>query len=297
MLVDLEPPLTAAAGRFTQTLHYANATILISAGPYTVSAWISGGVIRLEVNSTGGPFDAHARFDVWRNSTSLVPSYGGGPCGCGSCNKQKHLRRPDTLRTTSTGDVQLYHRNELRPEIFELGKGSLWESELRFAGLESAMPLRKDPLTNLTFGAQLHGESGEWEIVGQEWGVGIHTMHPQKEAVLAIHVISASTGTAEEYQQALSAAAGAKVNLVQAKREHATEWESIWARSFVEVLMSRNLTQDVRHTTSMYVATRYIALLEMRGGPKKFNGGILNPDLGALASYCTSVPPGANLTG
>ena len=42
----------------------------------------------------------------------------------------------------------------------------------------------------------------------------------------------------------------------------------------------------------MYVATRFIALLELHGGPKKFNGGIFNPDLGAERDKCDPVPPG-----
>ena len=58
------------------------------------------------------------------------------------------------------------------------------------------------------------------------------------------------------------------------------------------MLKSTNTSQDVGHTTAMFVATRYIALCEQRGGPKKFNGGIFNPDLGGEHGRCTAVPPG-----
>lgn len=66
-------------------------------------------------------------------------------------------------------------------------------------------------------------------------------------------------------------------SIEQAKEAHVNQWTEIWGRSRLQILRSSNTSQDVTHTSAMYVATRFIALLEQRGGPKKFNGGILTP--------------------
>lgn len=98
--------------------------------------------------------------------------------------------------------------------------------------------------------------------------------------------------TASDYLSLLRQKVAASPSLSQAKQTHVKQWAEIWGRSRVQILRSTNTSQVVAHTTAMYVATRFIALLEQRGGPKKFNGGILTPDLGALHHYCTDVPAG-----
>lgn len=101
----------------------------------------------------GTPFSVRARVDLWRNDSYQVPSYGGGPCGCGACNKSQHVRHADTVVRKNVGDPIWFHRNEPRPDVFQhSASGSLWEQELRFAGLGSAIEkgLSSDPLTNLT---------------------------------------------------------------------------------------------------------------------------------------------------
>ena len=293
VLVDMTPPLVGAD--FRQTLHYANASMTVSAGGYHVVLWLAQGTLHVEASRADAtPFSLRARIDIWRNASYLVPSYGGGPCGCGACNKSLHVRHADTV---VKGDAPLwYHRNELRPEVFSPGDGSLWAQELRFAGLGSAIDrgLSRDPLTNKTFGALLRGES----VGGRQWRAldgspGIETSASvSAPAVLSVHVLSAQTETAAEYEHMLRQKARTAPALAQARAANGQEWARIWGRSRLQVLKSTNATQNVTHTTAMYVATRFIALLEQRGGPKKFNGGILNPDLGSEHDRCSSVPPG-----
>ena len=65
---------------------------------YLVTAWVAGGTVRVAAErADGGPLTMRARLDLWRNESYQVPSYGGGPCGCGACNKSRHVRRPDEV--------------------------------------------------------------------------------------------------------------------------------------------------------------------------------------------------------
>ena len=163
--LSLDPPLllseeAASPGAFEQTLHFSNASITVTTPRYTVVAWVAHGVIRLEISHRqGAPFTARGTTLIWRNATYHVPSYGGGPCGCGACSKINHTRHADKLAALGSHSVAWYHRNELRPEIFRIG-GSLWEQEVRFAKLDDAIAkgYTRDPLTNRTFGAALRGE-------------------------------------------------------------------------------------------------------------------------------------------
>ena len=114
-----------------------------------MTAWLDRGALRLHAErADGAAFAVAARVDIWRNASHLVPSYGGGPCGCGACNKSRHVRRADSV--VRGADPIWFHRNELRPDVFREFGGSLWEQELRFAGLGSAIErgLSADPLTN-----------------------------------------------------------------------------------------------------------------------------------------------------
>jgi hypothetical protein len=215
------------------------------------------------------------------------------------------VRHADTVVRGS--DPIWFHRNELRPDVFQQpfgGSGSLWEQELRFAGLGSAIErgLSTDPLTNRSFGAALHGETstatGGAAAHNRLWqplpapALGIETPHAGGTAELRVHVLSAKTATVQEYVSALRHVVSAAPSFAASRVAHAAQWSSIWGRSRVQILSSTNASQNVEHTTAMFVATRYIALCEQRGGPKKFNGGIFNPDLGSLHGYCTDVPAG-----
>eukprot|EP01044_Picomonas_judraskeda_P014538 COSAG03_NODE_2322_length_2880_cov_45.825853_3_plen_228_part_00 len=216
--------------------------------------------------------------DLWRNATHQVPSYGGGPCGCGACNKTQHLRHADTVIRGTIDDGPIwFHRNELRPDVFQHGAGSLWEQELRFAKLGSAIEkgLSRDPLTNLTFGASLRGGlegARAWrQLLAPALGIET-TTKIAGAAALSVHVLSAQTDSAADYVRLLRQQVVASASPLRARLAHTDQWAQIWGRSRVEVLRSTNRSQDVTHTTGMYIATRYIALLEQRGGPKKFNG-------------------------
>jgi alpha-L-fucosidase 2 len=311
VLVDFDPPLADASGAFRQTLHYGNATITVQHAGYHVALWFAdGGVLHVEAaREDGAPFSVSAKVDVWRNGTYQVPSYGGGPCGCGACNKSQHFRHADTVVRAGGGDRDpiWFHRNELRPDVFQHGAGSLWEQELRFARLGSAIEkgLSRDPLTNLSFGAALHGVAATGGGAagggggGRSWSqlpapaLGIETAAKTAgPASLRVHVLSAQTDSADDYVSLLRRTVAASPPPPQARAAHTAEWAGIWGRSRLQILRSTNTSQDVHHTTGMFVATRFIALLEQRGGPKKFNGGIFSPDLGALHHYCTDVPAG-----
>ena len=291
MLVDFAPPLVVStSGEFRQTLHYANATITVQTAGYHVILWIaSGGQLHIEASRADAmQFSVRATVDLWRNATYQVPSYGGGPCGCGACNKTRHFRHADTVvhgtDGSSTIDPIWFHRNELRPDVFQHGAGSLWEQELRFAQLGSAIEkgLSRDVLTNLTFGAALHG--AEHKESAQRGGtrtwrplplpaVGIETTAKMAGyATLSVHILSAQTDSADDFVTQLRQKIASSPSLTQARIAHTEQWAKIWGRSRIEILRSTNRSQDVAHTTGMAIATRFIALLEQRGGPKKFNG-------------------------
>jgi hypothetical protein len=284
VLVNFNPPLVAVAAAgddFRQTLHYANASITVQTAGYHVTLWLaSGGVLHIEaLRGDSTPFSVRAVVDLWRNATYQVPSYGGGPCGCGACNKTQHFRHADTVvRGTGEDGPIWFHRNELRPDVFQHhGAGSLWEQELRFAKLGSAIEkgLSRDPLTNLSFGATLRGGG----VPARAWrqlpapALGIETTTKTAGTVaLSVHVLSAQTDSPADYVSLLRQQVAGSPSDSQAQLAHTEQWAQIWGRSRIEVLRSTNSSQDVTHTTGMYIATRYIALLEQRGGPKKFNG-------------------------
>jgi alpha-L-fucosidase 2 len=168
---------------------------------------------------------------------------------------------PDTI-VADPDHIIWYHRNTT----------SLMPQTLKHQGLESLLATVPDPLMNLTFGGLIAGAG----LVKQN-ATEAATPKSKKRHFLQIHILSAQTENAAEWQDKLFTQARqvATIPLTALRHAHRQWWQAFWQRSWIRITGDA----DAEKISQVYALQRFVNACAGRGSaPIKFNGSIFTVD-------------------
>ena len=124
---------------------------------------------------------------------------------------------------------------------------------MKLQGMESLLPLVRDPILHNTFGGAISGK-GMVPVAAGEATQALKTSVPTRRLEIAIHVLTAQTDTAEQWVEKLDAivAEERKTGLDKAWQAHTQWWQAFWNRSWIYV----QTPEDGVPTTAEQAAAR-----------------------------------------
>jgi len=265
--VSLTPnPFTAGAD-FRQELDLATGRIRIQSTlgnrQSSILIWVDANrpVVRIEIDSEI-PVAARVALELWRSAERLREG-AEGHCDAGLRSADaRETVYSDTVLPTADNTILWCHRN----------RSSCWTATLEHQDMASWIPQGADPLLNRTFGALLCGNG-----LVKDGDPALRTATPQTRIAVAIHPLTAQTGTPEEWVTAATSQAARSDAVAReiAFAEHATWWRAFWERSWLRV----SGTPEAETVSRGYELQRFINACGGRGAfPIKFNGSIFTVD-------------------
>jgi alpha-L-fucosidase 2 len=254
--VKMDPPLVAEGTTFKQELDLAAGRIHISTTPDTrhLTFWIDAHHPVVNVEITGeNAFRAQVMLEPWRVPGASL--YGSAV--------------PDTLLPAEDNTIIWYQRNA----------GSIYEGTLNNQHLGHLAGKYPDPLKNRTFGGLISGAG----LTSKDTATLI-TKEPVSNLQVRVHVLTAQTGTPEEWVQQLAAQRVMVENIPfeETRAKHEAYWADFWNKSWIFLStpdgteVQQNETMAV---TRAYVLQRWIQAGAGRGAyPIKFNGSLFTVD-------------------
>jgi hypothetical protein len=153
------------------------------------------------------------------------------------------MEKADTVLPQKDNRIVWYHRNE----------GTIVPLAMKLQGMESLLPLVRDPILHNTFGGAISGK-GMVPVAAGEATQALKTSVPTRRLEIAIHVLTAQTDTAEQWVEKLDAivAEERKTGLDKAWQAHTQWWQDFWNRSWIYV----QTPEDGVPTTAEQAAAR-----------------------------------------
>jgi hypothetical protein len=153
------------------------------------------------------------------------------------------MEKADTVLPQKDNRIVWYHRNE----------GTIVPLAMKLQGMESLLPLVRDPILHNTFGGAISGK-GMVPVAAGEATQALKTSVPTRRLEIAIHVLTAQTDTAEQWVEKLDAivAEERKTGLDKAWQAHTQWWQAFWNRSWIYV----QTPEDGVPTTAEQAAAR-----------------------------------------
>ena len=136
------------------------------------------------------------------------------------------MEKADTVLPQKDNRIVWYHRNE----------GTIVPLAMKLQGMESLLPLVRDPILHNTFGGAISGK-GMVPVAAGEATQALKTSVPTRRLEIAIHVLTAQTDTAEQWLEKLDAIVveERKTGLENAWKAHCKWWQDFWNRSWMFV--------------------------------------------------------------
>ena len=136
------------------------------------------------------------------------------------------IEKADTVVPQKDNRIVWYHRNEL----------TIVPLTMKLQGVESLLPLVHDPIRHNTFGGCISGK-GLVQAEPGEATQALKTAAPTRRLDVAIHVLTAQTDTAGQWQERLEGivAEERKTGLDKAWKAHGRWWQDFWNRSWIYV--------------------------------------------------------------
>lgn len=262
--VKFTPGLCRSGAPFREELRLRDGEIVIRGGSgqcaLETRVWVDANHPVIHVDTTGDKsFSTEASLDLWRNQTRTVdsksPEMGEFYELIGS--PKPVVIDPDTVLPGRGDRVTWFHRNER----------SIYPDVLTNQHLESLAGSHPDPLLHRTYGACMIGKS-----FAQAGDRSLRSASAT-ESNLVIHVLTAQTDTAAEWQTMLDnqIAETEKTPREEALKENRQWWADFWNRSWITV----SGTKDADVVTSGYALQRWVCACAGRGAlPIKFNGSL-----------------------
>lgn len=265
--VTLSPSLLSGGNFFRQDLRLLQGEVAVQGGtprkPMLLRVWVDANrpVVWVDVESAE-PVHVRAQLEIWRKADrrlegrELFSAFGlmDAP--------QPVIEHADTVLEDRRDRIVWFHRNPT----------SIYEQTLRHQGLESLIGKLPDPLLHRTFGGMIRGDG-----LVREGTTTLRSETPSKRFFIAIHILTAQTGTVEEWVKQVEAQAAQveSVPRTQARAAHQRWWLNFWRRSWIVVSGS----SEAQTVTQGYALQRFINACAGRGAcPIKFNGSIFTVD-------------------
>lgn len=136
------------------------------------------------------------------------------------------MEKADTVLPQKDNRIVWYHRNE----------GTIVPLAMKLQGMESLLPLVRDPILHNTFGGAISGK-GMVPVAAGEATQALKTSVPTRRLEIAIHLLGAQTDTAEGWVDKLNGivAEERKTGLDKAWQAHCKWWQEFWNRSWIHV--------------------------------------------------------------
>lgn len=265
--VTLSPSLLSGGNFFRQELRLLQGEAVVQGGtprkPVLLRVWVDANrpVVWVDMESAE-PVHIRAQLEIWRKDDrrlegrELFSAFGlmDAP--------QPVIEHADTVLEDRRDRIVWFHRNPT----------SIYEQTLRHQGLESLIGKLPDPLLHRTFGGMIRGDG-----LVREDTTTLRSETPSKRFSIAIHILTAQTGTVEEWVKRIEAQAAQveSVPRTQARAAHQRWWLNFWRRSWIVVSGS----PEAQTVTQGYALQRFINACAGRGAyPIKFNGSIFTVD-------------------
>ncbi|MCC6444679.1 MAG: hypothetical protein IT210_14630 [Armatimonadetes bacterium] len=243
---------------FRQTLRLRQGDIEVQAGEpdSTILTRIRADVILpvvfLEVESRK-PVEVRVSLEMWRETASLSGEDPNVALPAGS----------EDAVVPGKDRILWFHRN----------RTSIYPASMRLQGLGSLLSGLPDTLIHRTFGGMIRGEG----FVG-ETPYSLKSVQPGKRFILAVHLLTMQTDTAQEWADRLEKQAE-RVEAVpagKARNAHNRWWGDFWKRSRIGV---SGPEPEIETLNRGYALQRFISACAGRGAyPIKFNGSLFTVD-------------------
>jgi alpha-L-fucosidase 2 len=274
--VTLNPNPFEKGCSFKQELDLTNGVINITSvsksnqNLLNLKFWIDANnpVIRVEAD-TSKDTKVSVQLEMLRNKRTQASD---GDISFGGLKDRDKRRRfsypvfvePDTLHPSKDNTLVWYHRNKK-------GSHSVWEDSLKVQGLEEFMKKSKDPLLNLTFGAQVQGtgllKSSAMELKSQQ---------PTKHINISVHPLTDQSDTAKIWLGKLKKQVKNSGTHTAKKAQwlaHKKWWHDFWQRSWINITAKPG--EDAYVVARGYALQNWVTACGGRGSmPIKFNGSI-----------------------
>jgi hypothetical protein len=244
--VKFDPPL-AVKESFRQELKLRDGSLLIESkiqnSPLKIRLWVDANrpVIHIEGESKQD-FQAQVGLSVWRtkdldmqkeSSIGYLSEQNAGPI----------MEKADTVLPQKDNRIVWYHRNE----------GTIVPLAMKLQGMESLLPLVRDPILHNTFGGSISGK-GMVQAAAGEATQALKTAAPTRRLDMAIHLLGAQTDTAQQWLEKLDGVVSEerKTGLDKAWQAHCTWWQEFWNRSWIYV----KAPEDAAPATAEQLAAR-----------------------------------------
>ena len=244
--VKFDPPL-AVKESFRQELKLRDGSLLIESkiqnSPFKIRLWVDANrpVIHIEGESKQD-MQAQVGLYVWRTKDLDMQKNDNIGYLSGQ-NTGPVMEKADTVLPQKDNRIVWYHRNE----------GTIVPLAMKLQGMESLLPLVRDPILHNTFGGAISGK-GMVPVAAGEATQALKTSVPTRRLEIAIHVLTAQTDTAEQWVEKLDAivAEERKTGLDKAWQAHTQWWQDFWNRSWIYV----QTPEDGVPTTAEQAAAR-----------------------------------------
>lgn len=281
--LTLSPNPFESGTTFKQELHlndgYLTITGTTNKRTTKVKFWVDvfRPVVHAEINSSQ-PVTATASYESWRHHDRILKgkennqnSYKWAPQG-----EVKTFK--DEIAFVKKG-VQFYHQNK---------PYTVFDVTVKQQGMDAVKDQLFNPLQNLIFGGQLHGENfipagtSEGKYIDTDYkSWSIRSKSPSKTQKLSVTLHTQYTPEAEVWRDNLQKSISATAqNQKQAAKRTQQWWNDYWKRSFIYI----NTDSPQADSTAWQVGRNYQLMRYMLGCnlsgsyPTKFNGGLFTYD-------------------
>lgn len=264
------PFSTTATTPFVQTLHLANATVVVTAGDLQYSVWVdyNSNVVYTKLASTSTSYLLNVTMNTWRTSSRPQLSI-FDPWYCGTYWTSADVVPASVPPSLPPSTIVQYHRNT-NDTYF---RNSMKQQSLESLNIPSPLALR-------TFGIAVAGSSSSSAQQHQLVRTSPSTLAATAAALeftVAIAAVSAQTPTVEAWMKQVASLLPSQSPTLQASSSsHNAAWAAFWGRSHV-TMTGNNSAVTVAAQIARF---RFLQALQSRGGPFpiKFNGMLYTAD-------------------
>jgi hypothetical protein len=260
--VKTEPAFFSAGDSFRQELHLDQGTISFESGGRTILFWIDANapVIHVDVDSPEQPLKVSAALEVWRCERRELKGQeqhsARGLTAHKGDNAPPIFADPDVILPAANNSVRWYHRNT----------NTCYAVTLKTQHLGYLLTKYRDPLMNLTFGAELSAAGmiadGDRMLVSKA---------PSKKINITVTALTKQTATPEAWETALAELRKktSRVSYKKSRKLHEKYWHNFWDRSRIIVKDRQKYALPVnKHPWRVGVDS---------DGSSRFRGSIVEP--------------------